>query len=83
MLENVDKFTMISLTDLFSGLCFTKEKNSNDIEDTVNIQESANKGEINDLENQLDNIELTETESEKLYRLFGSDDEDEDPGDYI
>ena len=103
LIENVNKFTMVSLTDLFDGLCFNKdseepeeteetEENSELEEPDLDNEETYIENGLDEIEKQFKMIELTETNSEKMYRLFGTDEEDSDndaddetdkSGDYI
>ena len=100
LIENVNKFTMVSLTDLFDGLCFNKESEMTETteenreleEPDLDNEETYIENGLDEIEKQFKTIELTETNSEKMYRLFGTDDEDSDndpdnetdkSGDYI
>lgn len=77
LIENVNKFTMVSLTDLFDGLCFNKVAEKPDLDS----EETYIKNGLDEIEKQFKMIELTETDSEKMYRLFGTDDEDDSDND--
>tara|TARA_B100001540_G_C15808737_1_gene643403 strand:- start:858 stop:1178 length:321 start_codon:yes stop_codon:yes gene_type:complete len=103
LIGNVNKFTMVSLTDLFDGLCFNKETEMTEDteenrelevieENDLDSEETYIENGLDEIEKQFKMIELTETNSEKMYRLFGTDDEDSDndaddetdnSGDYI
>jgi len=103
LIGNVNKFTMVSLTDLFDGLCFNKETEMTEDteenrelevieENDLDNEETYIENGLDEIEKQFKMIELTETNSEKMYRLFGTDDEDSDndaddetdnSGDYI
>ena len=103
LIGNVNKFTMVSLTDLFDGLCFNKETEMTEDteenrelevieENDLDSEETYIENGLDEIEKQFKTIELTETNSEKMYRLFGTDDEDSDndaddetdnSGDYI
>ena len=102
VIQNINKFTIVSLTDLFDGLCFNKgSEESKDIEETevnkepeeldLDNEEIYFVNGLDEIEKQFKTIELTETKSERLYRIFGSDDdsdndaddENDKSGDYI
>ena len=93
LIKNVNKFTMVSLTDLFDGLCFNKDSEDSEEpeEDTeenrelevieendLDSEETYILNGLDEIEKQFKTIELTETNSEKMYRLFGTDEEDSD-----
>ena len=89
LIENVNKFTMVSLTDLFDGLCFNKESETTETteknreletiqENDLDSEETYIVNGLDEIEKQFKTIELTETNSEKMYRLFGTDEEDSD-----
>ena len=89
LIENINKFTMVSLTDLFDGLCFNKEiEMTEDTEENrelesaedndLDSEETYTVNGLDELEKQFKMIELTETDSEKMYRLFGTDEDDSD-----
>ena len=102
VIQNINKFTMVSLTDLFDGLCFNKEseqseeseepdKNRETEEPDLDSEETYFENGLDEIEKQFKTIELTETKSERLYRIFGSDDDSDNDtdnennklGDYI
>ena len=62
LIENVNKFTMVSLTDLFDGLCFNKdseepEEPKEDMEENSELEEPDLDNEETYRENGLDEIE--------------------------
>lgn len=93
LIKNVNKFTMVSLTDLFDGLCFNKEpeepeedtKENRELEvieeNDLDSEETYIVNGLDEIEKQFKTIELTETNSEKMYRLFGTDEEDDSDND--